>query len=447
MKKERQGNKWNKELETLSRELAADRMAASFELVDNPYGRMIVPARAIKADIERVSPGNIKANREMIKSLLGDPSEKEVILPQAEEASEQSKTKPARERRPFRRCVQVFDPAAMDLVKEHAKASQGDVRRRIEADIKSAQANDGYRQIPNFRNIKRKLANLQRKFPNCAAVLEYLVGVLILSGVSKPESFHIAPILLNGPPGVGKTAIAQALAELLELPFRKISSGSMQHAFVLTGSDTHWGNSQSGEIFKMIGHSKSACGVIVLDEVDKISDRSDYAVLPALLDILEPESSKNFMDVSLGLTFDASRLFFILTCNDKGKLDPALLSRCLAFDIAAPGFEQKVMIAKGEHDNINKGLPRCRHLALDIQAVEKLAQANIDVRALIRAVRKGFTVAYTNGFKVAVPVLDAVTEVKKSRPIGFVWPELGMQNPPPKTDGGTLYCIGRAVNY
>ncbi|HUX82821.1 MAG TPA: AAA family ATPase, partial [Halothiobacillus sp.] len=223
--------------------------------------------------------------------------------------------------------------------------------------------------------------------------------------------------------------------------------GSMQHAFVLTGSDTHWGNSQSGEIFKMIGHSKSACGVIVLDEVDKISDRSDYAVLPALLDILEPESSKNFMDVSLGLTFDASRLFFILTCNDKGKLDPALLSRCLAFDIAAPGFEQKVMIAKGEHDNINKGLPRCRHLALDIQAVEKLAQANIDVRALIRAVRKGFTVAYTNGFKVAVPVLDAVTEVKKSRPIGFVWPELGMQNPPPKTDGGTLYCIGRAVNY
>jgi len=429
MKKERQGNKWNKELETLSRELAADRIAASFELVDNPYGRMIVPARAIKADIERVSPGNIKANREMIKSLLGDPSEKEVILPQAEEASELPKQKAVRKSRPFRRCVRVFDPAAMDLVKENAKASQGDVRRRIEADIKSAQMNDGYRQIPNFRNIKRKLANLQRKFPNCAAVLEYLVGVLILAGVSKPESFHISPILLNGPPGVGKTALAQALAALFGLPFRKISSGSMQHAFVLTGSDTHWSNAQSGEIFKMIGHSKSACGVILLDEVDKISDRSDYAVLPALLDILEPESARNFMDVSLGLPFDASRLFFILTCNDKGKMDPALLSRCQVFDIAAPGWEQKVMIAKSEHENINKGLPRCRHMELDIKAVEKLAHANIDVRALIRAVHKGFTVAYTQGLKVAVPILDAVSEVKKSKPIGFVWPESGNQGP------------------
>jgi len=429
MKMERQGNKWTKELETMSRELAADRICATFELVDNPYGRIIVPARAIKADIERVGPGNIKASRELIKSLLGDPFEKEASLPEVEVMPELTKPKPVRKSRPFRRCVRVFDPAAMDLVKEHAKSSQSDVRRRIEADIKVAQENDGYRQIPNFRHIKRKLANLQRKFPNCAAVLEYLVGVLILAGVSKPESFHISPIILNGPPGVGKTALAQALAELLGLPFRKISSGSMQHAFVLTGSDTHWGNSQSGEIFKMIGHSKSACGVIVLDEVDKISVRSDHAILPALLDILEAESARIFVDVSLGLRFDASRLFFILTCNDKEKMDPALLSRCQVFDIALPRWEQKVMIAKSEHEKLNQGLPRCRHLELDIKAVEKLSHANLDVRALIRAVHKGFTVAYTNGLKVAVPIVEAVTEVKKSKPIGFVWPESGNQGP------------------
>jgi len=426
---ERQGNKWTKELETMSRELAADRICATFELVDNPFGRIIVPAREIKS--KEVESGSRKflTSSEFIESLRGDHSVQEASLPQAEEATELSKPKPVRNRRPFRRCVQVFDPAVMDLVKEHAKSSQSDVRRRIEADIKSALANDGYRQIPNFRNIKRKLANLQRKFPNCAAVLEYLVGVLILAGVSKPESFRIAPILLNGPPGVGKTALAQALAALLGLPFRKISAGSMQHAFMLTGSDTHWGNSQSGEIFKMIGHSKSACGVILLDEVDKISVRSDHAILPALLDILEPESARNFMDVSLGLPFDASRMFFILTCNDKEKMDSTLLSRCQPFNIAAPGFEQKVTIAKGEHEKLNRGLPRCRHLQLDIKAVEKVAHANIDVRALIRAVHKGFTVAYTNGLKVAVPIVEAVTEIQKSKHIGFVWPESGNQGP------------------
>jgi len=429
MQKERSRKEWNEELETLSRELAADRICATFELVGNPYGRMIVPARAIKADIERVSPGNIKANREMIKSLLGDPFEKEASLPEVEEMPELTKPKHVRKRRPFRRCVRVFDPAAMELIKEHAKASHGEVKRRIEADIKSALANDGYRQIPDFKNIKRKLADLQGKFGNCAAVLEYLLGVLILAGVTKPESFRIAPILLNGPPGVGKTAVAQALAALLGLPFRKISSGSMQHAFVMTGSDTRWGNSQPGEVFNMIGRGKSASGIILLDEVDKISNRSDHAILPALLDLLEPESARIFVDVSLSLPFDASRLFFIMTCNDKEKMDPALLSRCQVFDIAAPGWEQKVMIAKSEHEKLNRGLPRCRHLALDIQAVEKLAHANIDVRALIRAVHKGFTVAYTNGLKVAVPIVEAVTEVKKSKPIGFVWPESGNQGP------------------
>lgn len=412
-----------------NREDAADRISVEYKLASYPNGRMIIPARKITTDKDEFHSEKLKDLRVLMEVTKKDRLDREAGLYLAEEEPELSKPKSVRKSRPFRRCVQVFDPAAMDLVKKNASASHGDVRRRIEADIKAALANDGYRQIPNFRNIKRKLANLQRKFPNCAAVLEYLVGVLILAGVSKPESFHISPILFNGPPGVGKTALAQALAALFGLPFRKISSGSMQHAFVLTGSDTHWGNSQSGEIFKMIGHSKSACGVIVLDEVDKISDRSDHAILPALLDILEAESARIFVDVSLGLPFDASRLIFILTCNDKGKMDPALLSRCQVFDIAAPGWEQKVMIAKGEHDTINKGLPRCRHLELDIKAVEKLAHANIDVRALIRAVHKGFAVAYTQGLKVAVPILDAVTEVKKSKPIGFVWPESGNKGP------------------
>ena len=441
MKKERQGNKWNKELETnetLSRELAADRICASFELVDTPYRRIIVPAHVIRSDVsareiksDEVEFGSDNLNEygELIKSMKGDHSDQVESLSKSEEASQLSKPKPVRKSRPFRRCVQVFDPAAMDLIKENAKASHGEVKRRIEADIKAAQAYGGYRQIPTFKNIQRKLANLQRTFGNCAAVLEYLVDVMILAGVSKPESFLIAPILLNGPPGVGKTAIAQAIANVLGLPFRKISSGAMQHAFVLTGSDTRWGNSQPGEVFNMIGRGKSASGIILLDEVDKISERSDHAILPVLLDILEPESARNFMDVSLGLPFDASRLIFIMTCNDKEKMDPALLSRCQLFDIAAPGFEQKVMIAKGEHASINRGLHRCRHLELDIKAVEKLAQANVDVRALIRAVRKGFTAAYTNGLKVAVPILDAVTEVKKTKHIGFVWPESDTQGP------------------
>ena len=134
MKKERPRNQWNKELETLetlSRELAADRISASFELVDTPYRRIIVPAHLIKSDVparqikpddEEFGSENNKEYREFLESTKGDSSDPVAKLYKEEETLKSQKTKVVRKSRPFRRCVHVFHPAAMDRVKENAKS-------------------------------------------------------------------------------------------------------------------------------------------------------------------------------------------------------------------------------------------------------------------------------------------------------------------------------------
>lgn len=400
----------------LAREEVADRITLKRVIVRNPHGRILIPQQSGKP--MDIVPDAFDANlaAEILKLEIETLASNENRSDNPAKSQTKSNKK---QPRPFRRCVRVFQPEDFQPIKDIAKTSTSEVKKRIESGLKAAETNEGFRQVPSFRGIGRVLARVQRQFCNFAHVLEHMKAEMSLAGASKSESFRITPMLLDGPPGVGKTAFAQQIATVLGLPFRKLSAGGLQHAFILTGSSTHWGTSQSGEVFNMIGRSKSACGVLLIDEVDKISNRQEYAILPALLDLLEPESAKHYVDESLGLKFDASRLIILMTSNRMGDMDSALLSRCRAFTIGAPGAEQKVLIAQVEHDKRNAGLPRSRRLELDIQAVKNLAEANIDIRALIRAVAKGFANALVSGEKIAKPILE---EGKShNQQIGFVW--------------------------
>ncbi len=192
----------------------------------------------------------------------------------------------------------------------------------------------------------------------------------------------------------------------------------MQHAATLTGTSSHWANAQTGEIYNLIARSAWATGVLLIDEADKLSSRSDYSILPALLDLLEPESARNFRDESLGLQFDASRLIVLMTSNNTAHMDDALLSRCRVFCIEVPGVEQKRLIALHEFDQLNKALPKTKRLRLDLDSLETLVVGRMDVRFLIQTVRHGHIKALKSGKKVSVlEILEGVLEKPK---MGFL---------------------------
>ncbi|BBE51982.1 Lon protease [Ferriphaselus amnicola] len=378
---------------------ALKKLIAEFKMRAQYHSDLLVPASALekKREDEEPSPAS---------------------TPEPSPVSAAVKTPAKRAARPFARRLKIFDLEEVEKVRLTAKLANMEGRRRIEGAVSMAVKYDGYRRLPNFKKIGETLAKLRIEFANFREVIDHLEDDLLLAGSVRPDNFVVAPILLDGPPGIGKTAFAQALAKLLGLPFRKISAGGMQHAAILTGTASHWSNTQPGVIFNLIASNQWASVVILLDEADKLSDRQEYAILPALLDLFEPESSKQYVDESLGLAFDASRIIALLTSNHVAKMDQALLSRCKVFTIGKPEAEQRALIAKQKHDELNRACSAKSPIKIDEQAIRELAESDIDMRVLLFSVRKAFVYALRIGSPVSYPLV-APEESKRLHPFGF----------------------------
>ena len=328
--------------------------------------------------------------------------------------------KPLRSRKkPFARCVQIFEPGACELVMERFQSAERDVKKRVESKIQKALMHDGYRQLPDSRHFLKKKESLAQKFKNFSTVLAHLTGEFTYAKCCRPEEFLITPILLDGPPGVGKTAFAQAVAATLDMPYLKIAAGGLQHAAIINGTSSHWGNSQPGAVFEALAQAKSASCVILLDEVDKISSWDGHQILPALLDLLEPESARHFKDESLELTFDASRVIVLLTSNDLTLVNDALLSRCKVFSIDLPGYAQRLLVGQDTHDRMNRSLTSRYRIELDRSALEALAAAPISIRTLVHAIREAFYQALAKGIRESRPEAPKTVSTV-SRPFGFI---------------------------
>jgi ATP-dependent Lon protease len=391
----------------------ADRLALRHRMDRGLFSAVIAPRFALQRHVADEAPDEEFEDTVDHDDISAVPTEEPALVETAVPAA------PRKPVRPFKRCIQVFSSASLARAAEVSKGVARDAQKRMDENIKTAKMHDGYRQLPTFRGMDKKLMALSATYQNFLPVLRHYADEMLLAGASRADAFRITPVLLDGPPGVGKTAFAQAIAQLLDLPFRKVSAGGMQHAALLVGTASHWSNAQAGEVFNLIARGESASGILLIDEADKLSDRQDNAILPAMLDLLEPESARYYTDESMGLVFDASRLIVIMTSNEKDRLDPALLSRCKVFDIQAPQAAQKVLIANQVHHSLNQGLSGRRCIHLDQDAVDRLAHADIDTRALIQAVRHGFMQAFKTGAKLSSPPVPEMSK-KRSPRIGFI---------------------------
>ena len=189
-----------------------------------------------------------------------------------------------------------------------------------------------------------EMAPLYDALPNFGAPLDELRRNLALSQDSQ-DHLEITPMLLLGPPGVGKTHFAHEIAKLLGTGMTLVPMSSMTAGWLLSGSSSQWKGSRPGKVFEAIVDGQYANPVIVVDEVDKASNDAQYDPLGALYSLLEHDTAQRFVDEFAEVGIDASQVIWVLTANDERGIPEPILNRMNVFEVEAPDAEAARKIA------------------------------------------------------------------------------------------------------
>ena len=201
-----------------------------------------------------------------------------------------------------------------------------------------------WRVVRRDSKAAQALQALDTAMPHLAAATRQVRNRLRLAQTTgRPP--RIAPMLLVGPPGVGKSHFAERLAQALGVPVHRVAMDSTQTASALAGSESHWINSQVGVVFKALAQGEVANPVILLDEIDKAQHHSGHNPLAPLHTLLEPLTAQHFIDRCMQLPLDARHIVWIATANDLEALDPPLRSRFAVHAIPPPDAAQGLALA------------------------------------------------------------------------------------------------------
>ncbi len=178
-------------------------------------------------------------------------------------------------------------------------------------------------------------------------IVEYFAvkELLELRGIKAKKSAG-AILCFSGPPGVGKTSLANSIAAALKRPLVRIALGGLEDVNELRGHRRTYVGAMPGRITQGLIDAKKMNPVIVLDEIDKVTRSQRGDPTAALLEILDPEQNSEFRDYYLNFDLDLSNVIFIATANDVGRIPAPLRDRMEFITLSSYTPQEKFEIAR-----------------------------------------------------------------------------------------------------
>lgn len=196
-----------------------------------------------------------------------------------------------------------------------------------------------------------EMAGLYEQLPNFTEALDDVKRHVALSQ-DAGDGLEVTPMLLLGPPGIGKTHFARQLADLLSTGMSLVPMSSMTAGWLISGASSQWKGAKPGKVFEALVDGQYANPVIVIDEIDKAASDAQYDPLGALYGLLEHDTAGTFIDEYAEVPIDASQVIWIMTANDERCIPEPILNRMNVFEIEPPSPEQARCIARNLYASI-----------------------------------------------------------------------------------------------
>jgi len=270
------------------------------------------------------------------------------------------------------------------------------------------------RQLERYRGLSQPLpllpapdpaaleCRLVGEFPWMADAIGAVVREVALRGLGD-GACRLPPLLVLGPPGVGKTRLCRMLAEACRLPWRRLSVSDGAAVTALTGNGRGWRGGRPCLAAELVAESGVLNPLVVVDDLDRAA-RDDRYGTPAefLLSQLDVEGSRGFLDPFLLAPLDLSHVSWAMTANDASGLPGALLDRLLTLEVGPPPASALDRLVEGVLGDVAREAGLAGASALPSLPLGLLAELRValgagqaTVRLVTRALRQALGAALT----------------------------------------------------